>query len=61
MYAWEDSNYYEEGDFFLQHFDDDGNFIEHRFDPEEEVEVLEEDILSRIKYTYKPNNDNIDL
>jgi len=58
-YAWEDPDYNEEEDFFLQHFDEDGNFIENRFDQdEEEIKELEDNILSKIKYTFKPNSDS---
>ena len=70
-YAWEDENYSEEDDPFLQQFDDDGNFIET---PPEEV-ALEQAASAQstapklvIRYEYKktkkagdakdsPNND----
>ena len=32
-YAWEDEEYAEEEDEFMKHFDEDGNFIEHKADP----------------------------
>ncbi|TGV02042.1 rhomboid family intramembrane serine protease [Flavivirga rizhaonensis] len=48
-YVWEQENYNEEDDPFLQHFDEDGNFIE-RIEKEEEPPI--------INYTYKENNDN---
>ena len=49
-YSWEESNYNENDDEFLKHFDENGNFIEL---PETEVE--EEQPL--IKYNFKENKD----
>ncbi|WP_397362034.1 rhomboid family intramembrane serine protease [Olleya sp. R77988] len=56
-YVWEDPNYNEEEDEFLQHFDDNGNFIER---VEEEVieDVLpEESNPLTINYNFKENKD----
>ncbi|MBU2997074.1 rhomboid family intramembrane serine protease [Cellulophaga baltica] len=44
-YEWERDDYNEENDEFLQHFDENGNFIEKEADP-----VIDEN--SEIKYTY---------
>ena len=53
-YVWEQENYNEEEDEFLKHFDENGNFIEHKeLDPETSVE----EESSTIKYTYKKNQD----
>lgn len=45
-YVWEQDNYNEDNDPFLQHFDEDGNFIESK-----EIEVGEDEFL--INYTFK--------
>lgn len=55
-YIWEDENYNEEEDPFLQHFDEDGNFIERL--PEEQVpesEISDKPNKPKIviRYTYK--------
>ncbi|GAL80756.1 hypothetical protein JCM19274_1382 [Algibacter lectus] len=52
-YAWEQENYNEENDLFLQHFDENGNFIETKEEPEieEELEPLS------IRYIFKENKD----
>ena len=47
-YAWEQPHYNEDDDPFLQHFDENGNFIEKL--PEESEEIVEE--KPRIKITY---------
>jgi membrane associated rhomboid family serine protease len=49
-YVWEQENYNEEDDDFLKHFDEDGNFIEHK-----NAEIEEE--KPRIKYTLKKDKD----
>ena len=49
-YVWEQENYNEEDDEFLKHFDEDGNFIEHK-KPEQQGDFPE------IKYTIKKNKD----
>tara|TARA_R110000868_G_scaffold133338_3_gene344916 strand:+ start:993 stop:1727 length:735 start_codon:yes stop_codon:yes gene_type:complete len=46
-YDWEREDYNEEEDEFLQHFDENGNFIEKK--PEQEIENLE----FKINYEYK--------
>ena len=48
-YVWEHEDYNEEDDDFLKHFDEDGNFIEHR-----ELEIEEES--TTINYTLKKDN-----
>ena len=48
-YAWEQENYNEEDDVFLQHFDENGNFIEQK------EELLEVEEPFKIKYFYKEN------
>ena len=45
-YVWERDDYNEDNDAFLKHFDNDGNFIEHK-------ETKEGDEQTIIKYTYK--------
>lgn len=49
-YIWEQENYNEEDDEFLQHFDEEGNFIENK------VNETEEEPL-RIKYSIKKKKD----
>lgn len=50
-YIWEEDHYNEQDDPFLRHFDENGNFIEHR---EPEIEQEQE---PTIKYNYKENKD----
>ena len=51
-YVWEHPDYNEDQDPFLQHFDENGNFIE------KVEETLEEtDTPSKITYTYIPKDD----
>lgn len=50
-YIWEEENYNEEDDVFLQHFDENGNFIERKEEPEIVVEQT-----FRIKYFYRENS-----
>ncbi len=47
-YVWEHENYNEEEDEFLKHFDEEGNFIEHK-------KTEAEEDLPKIKYTIKKN------
>jgi len=47
-YPWEAEDYKEEEDEFLQHFDEEGNFIES-----EEKEAHEEQERFRIRYIYR--------
>lgn len=49
-YAWELENYNEEEDEFLRHFDEDGNFIEDKYEVEKS-----EDPTYKITYHYKEN------
>ena len=49
-YAWEETNYNEDDDPFLKHFDDNGNFIEN-LNPEIEQEQ------PTINYTFKENKE----
>ncbi len=49
-YVWEQEHYNEDEDDFLKHFDEDGNFIEHR-----NTELEEE--KPSIKYTLKKDKD----
>lgn len=63
-YEWEGENYKPEDDVFLQHFDDDGNFIDEK--PEKKgQEIIKEIKPSRItiKYTLikSPKSDEKDL
>ncbi len=51
-YEWEKEGYNPEDDPFLQHFDDEGNFIEQRLEPTEEVEDVQETEMNRIKINY---------
>jgi len=55
-YAWEREDYNEEEDEFLQHFGEDGNFIENK---EDELRVQDESI--KINYHYKKGSDNSEL
>ncbi|MEP2937680.1 MAG: rhomboid family intramembrane serine protease [Gilvibacter sp.] len=62
-YVWEDENYIEDDDPFLQHFDEDGNFIEKL--PEEELpEVDPQESQPKpkvvIKYSFKKSNESKD-
>lgn len=65
-YEWERDDFNEEEDLFLQHFDDEGNFIENIFEIEENsrenIPNKEEGHSTEIKviYTLKPNpKDNL--
>ena len=49
-YVWEREDYNEDDDEFLKHFDDNGNFIEHK---EPDPETSEEEEPPTIKYTLK--------
>ncbi len=49
-YVWEQEHYNEDDDDFLKHFDEEGNFIEHRNAEIEEGKPV-------IKYTIKKNSD----
>lgn len=51
-YPWEQPDYNEEEDEFLQHFDDDGNFIEKSVG-----EVAEDDESISINYIFKKNRE----
>ncbi len=48
-YVWEQEHYNEDNDEFLKHFDENGNFIEHKKELEEESPT--------IKYTLKKDKD----
>ena len=48
-YAWQQPDYSEEDDLFMQHFDENGNFIEHLPDDNDEAEAEE----SEYRYIYK--------
>ena len=52
-YSWEKEDYKEDEDEFLQHFDEDGNFIEHKSE-----ELKESDSGVKITYHYKKGRDN---
>ncbi len=56
-YAWEKEDYNPENDVFLQHFDEDGNFVENRLELMKETseETLPEKVKKRvtIKYIFK--------
>jgi len=47
-YDWEKEDYREENDPFLQHFDEDGNFIEQKEEPDEPI---------KIQYHYKKDGE----
>ena len=53
-YVWEREDYNEDDDEFLKHFDENGNFIEHK---EPDPESMGEEGLPNIKYTLKKDND----
>ena len=53
-YVWEQEDYNEDDDEFLKHFDENGNFIEHK---EPDPESMGEEGLPNIKYTLKKDND----
>ncbi|MEZ4857081.1 MAG: rhomboid family intramembrane serine protease [Gelidibacter sp.] len=54
-YAWQQPNYNEDDDPFLKHFDENGNFIEHK-EPEIESEFeIDEQKKIKINYTFKEN------
>ena len=53
-YVWEREDYNEDDDEFLKHFDENGNFIEHK---EPDPESMGEEGLPKIKYTLKKDND----
>ncbi len=50
-YEWEKPEYNAENDQFMQHFDENGNFIEHL--PEDEVEENSPEDLTQDKITYR--------
>ncbi|MFC4721431.1 rhomboid family intramembrane serine protease [Geojedonia litorea] len=52
-YVWQEPDYNEENDPFLKHFDEHGNFIEHK-DLESEETPIES---TKTKYNYKENKD----
>ena len=52
-YAWEQENYNEDNDPFLQHFDEHGNFIE----TQEEPEIEEQPKPLSVKYIFKENKE----
>ena len=53
-YVWEREDYNEEEDEFLKHFDENGNFIEHK---EPDPETSGEEEPPTIKYTFKKDTD----
>ena len=56
IYTWQQPDYNEEDDEFLKHFDENGNFIEHK---QSELEIDEnEQKPTIIHYTFKENKDN---
>ena len=58
-YEWEKENYDPDKDPFLSHFDEEGNFIEHK--PEKMVDDLKEEINPRkitIRYSFKKDSDS---
>ncbi|QXP59886.1 rhomboid family intramembrane serine protease [Olleya sp. HaHaR_3_96] len=57
-YVWEDPDYNEENDVFLQHFDENGNFIETIVEEELPESTLPEVTLPlTITYTFKENKE----
>ncbi len=63
-YVWEKEDFKPEDDLFLQHFDEDGNFIESIPDTNLEEAKIDKTIISRkpntftIRYTLKSNSDS---
>ncbi|MBT8323795.1 MAG: rhomboid family intramembrane serine protease [Winogradskyella sp.] len=55
-YVWEDPSYNEEEDEFMKHFDENGNFIEHK-EQESYNSDSEIDNDLDIRYNYKENKD----
>ena len=55
-YQWEASNYKEEEDPFMKHFDEDGNFIENP----DYLENTLDDSYTQIQYNYKESKDSLD-
>lgn len=54
-YVWEQDNFNEDDDPFLQHFDENGNFIETQEEPEE----IEEELINyRYIFKEKPKSEN---
>ena len=66
-YEWEKPEYSEKEDLFMQHFDENGNFIERRFETKEEApqppevnsgqapkgeQDIENDVSNKITYRY---------
>ncbi|WP_299125528.1 rhomboid family intramembrane serine protease [uncultured Winogradskyella sp.] len=59
-YKWEQSDYDEEDDLFMRHFDENGNFIEFEPEPEVDVEIeLESELknTTKIKYIFRERED----
>ncbi|WGD33761.1 rhomboid family intramembrane serine protease [Olleya sp. YS] len=56
-YVWEDPNYNEDDDEFLQHFDENGNFIERVIEEESEEAFPKEKNSLNINYTFRENKD----
>ncbi|QCE41890.1 rhomboid family intramembrane serine protease [Psychroserpens sp. NJDZ02] len=56
-YVWEESDYNEENDEFLQHFDEQGNFIERVEEEGMQDNLLEEDHPITYHYIFKENKD----
>ena len=57
-YKWETPDYNEDDDLFMQHFDENGNFIE--FEPENELEleaVIESTEVEEIRYIFKKSEE----
>lgn len=54
-YIWEESNYNEENDEFLKHFDENGNFIEIHEPDLSTTEAIEQELI-RINYIFKPKD-----
>lgn len=52
MYKWERSDYNEENDEFLKHFDENGNFIESST-----LDAAKDDIKPTINYIFKEKKD----
>ena len=54
-YLWETEFYNEDDDPFMQHFDENGNFIE--FEPEFELDTSEDSETPKINYIFKKEED----
>lgn len=58
-YEWERDDYNEEEDEFLQHFDEDGNFVPTPKEPLDEIEAQSDEATEvKITYTFRKSSDS---